>query len=260
MPDRRARAAKYSLLLFLAFAAGCTPMAPAASSNAILIPERTWVIVAKPAQPAAVDVTRLFQQRGFALVDLQVNERGITLRFKGERKVVAEQLVTGLDVLVATTNALEAYDAAKDQRPANFIDKEPTIETYELGSVYYVRVEPRGTTMTSIAMVGRPTRNGMEACTADPELHAPCAPLESGPRVHAEIAGFVEAETINAVFAELRLEGSVVAPDVQYAEAQHRCWTRRREVIAAVQRVSDPRAKAGIMRTAPVCEPTLAKR
>jgi hypothetical protein len=252
---------KHSVLAFaLAIAAGCTPMAPAASSNAVLIPERTWVIVAKPAQPAAVDITRIFQQRGFALVDLQSNERGVTLRFKGERKVVAEQLVTGLDVLVATTNALEAYDAAKDKRPANFVDNPPTIETYELGSVYYVRVEPRGTTMTSIAMIGRPTRDGMEACTPDPDLHAPCAPLESGPKVHNEIAGFVEAETINAVFAELRLEGSVVAPDVQYAEAQQRCWTRRREVVAAAARVSDSRAKAGIMRTAPVCDEPVARR
>lgn len=251
-----------SLVITFALAvAGCTPMTPAASSSAVLIPERTWVIVAKPAQPAAVEITRLFQQRGFALVDLQQNERGVTLRFKGERKVVAEQLVTGLDVLVATSNALEAYDAAKDQRPANFIDKEPTIETYELGSVYYVRVEPRGETMTSIAIIGRPTRDGMEACTPDPDLHAPCAPLESGPRVQNEIGGFVEAETINAVFAELRLEGSVIAPDVQRAEEYHRCWQRRRDRIAAAARVSDPRAKAGILRTAPPCEePALAKR
>jgi hypothetical protein len=245
----------------LALATGCTQMTPAASSNAVLTPVRTWVIVAKPAQPAAIDVTRMFQQRGFALVDLQTDERGVTLRLKGERKVVAEQLVTGLDVLVATTNALEAYNAAKHKRHANLIYQEPTIETYELGSVYYVRVEPRGPTMTSIAMVGRPTRDGVEACTPDTELHAPCAPLESGPRVQNEIAGLVEAETINAVFAELRLEGSVVAPDVQYAEAQDRCWVRRREVIAAAARVSNPRAKTGIMRTAPVCdERALAKR
>ncbi len=79
----------------------------------------------------------------------------------------------------------------KKRRPANLIEHEPRLETYELGSVYYVRVEPRGPTMTSIAIIGRPTRNGMEAWTPDPDLHAPCAPLQSGPEVVDEIAGFV---------------------------------------------------------------------
>lgn len=247
MPSRRA------LLLLYSMFAACTPMAPAASSTAVLIPERTWVIVAKPAQPTAIDVTRLFQRRGFELVDLQTNERGMTLRFKGERKVVAEQIVTGLDVLAATANALEAVNAREQRRYPVYIEQAPTIETYELGSVFYVRIEPRGSTMTSISMIGRPTRSGMEACTADPELRAPCAPLESGPDVQREIGGFVEAETINALFAEMRLEGSVIAPDVQHAEQQQRCWQRRREVFAAAAKVSSERARAGILRTAPRC-------
>jgi len=81
--------------------------------------------------------------------------------------------------------------------------------------------------------------------------------------VHGEVAGFVEAELINGVFAEMRLQGSVVAPDVhevEVAEASRKCWAQRREKERAAARVSDSRAKVGIMRTAPNCaappEPT----
>lgn len=241
-----------SLLVLLALSA-CTAMTPAASSSAVLIPERTWVIVAKPAKPAALDVVRMFRMRGYALVDFQTNDRGLLLRFKGERKQVAEQIVTALDVLIAVGDVVEDLEASKKGREPRAHYHEPTIETYDLGSVFYVRVEPRGETMTSISAIGRPTRDGVEACTADPELDAPCAPLASGPDVHPDIAGLAEAELIDSVFAELRLEGSVVAPDVQVAEANHRCWRRQREVLAAAARVENPRAKANILRTAPNC-------
>jgi len=250
----------HSILVIALLTTACTVKTPAASSSAVLIPERTWVIVAQPAQAAALDAVRMFTQRGFGLVDMQTNDRGITLRFKGERKLVAEQIVTALDVLAVAAEVTETLDASakgRERRHHHYV--EPNIETYELGSVYYVRIEPRGPTMTSISAIGRPTRNGIEACTHDPDLDAPCAPLESGPDVHPEIAGLAEAEMINSVFAELRLEGTVVAPDVQMAEASHRCWQRRREVEAAAARVSSSRARAGILRTAPVCESFAAK-
>lgn len=251
---------KHSILVIAVLAAGCTPMTPAASSSAVLIPERTWVIVAKPLRPTAFDVVRIFQQRGYHLADLQSNERGMTMRFKGERKIVSERIVTAVDVLVAVANATEAIDAAsKGKVPEHQHPSEPTIETYELGSVYYVRVEPRGETMTSISAIGRPTRNGFEACTPDPGLYAPCVPLAAGPSVQDDIAGFAEADMINGVFAELRLEGLVVAPDVQLADANHQCWQRRRRVEAAANRVSNPQAKKAIMGTAPVCESLAAR-
>lgn len=250
---------KYSAAVFAAsLASACTPMTPAASSSKVLAPERTWVIVAKPARPAAIDMVRMFNVRGFALVDMTPDERGVTLRFKGERKTVAEPIVTALDVIAAVGETVEVIEAAKRGREYHPRRIDPAIEHYELGSVFYVRVEPRGETMTSIAAIGRPTRSGVEACTADVELSAPCAPLETGPGVHHEVAGVVEAELITGVFAELRVGGAVIAPDIHIMTASRRCWERRREVTAAASRVSNSRAKAGILRTAPVCDAAAA--
>ena len=246
--------------LALLAAAACTPMTPAASSSSVLPPERSYVIVAKPAQPAALDAVRMFQGRGYALVDMTSDPTGVTLRFKGERKVVAEQIVTGLDVAVAVADIVVAIDdAKKGKRHHHHHELDPAIATYEIGSVFYVRIEPRGATMTSISAVGRPTRSGVEACTAD-HIDAPCEKLETGPDVHVEVAGFAEAETIHGVFSEMRVAGSVVGPDIEVEHARRqaamttqRCYERRREVEAAAARVSNPRAKAGILRTAPTC-------
>ena len=255
---------KNSIAVFLLFAAACTAKTPAQSSSAVLTPERTWVIVAKPARPAAIDVARMFQQRGFALTDVQNDESGITLRFTGDRKDASEQIVTGIDVLVAIADVADALENSKEARRRTrerHYHHEPTIEHYDLGSVFYVRVEPRGETMTSISAVGRPTRDGVEACTAD-EIDAPCAKLETGGAVHHQVAGYAEAEIIHGVFSELRLSGAVVAPDIQTMAVNRRCWEIRRERELAASRVSSAKAKEGILRTRPNCDagaPTLAK-
>src|SRR5688572_15270765 len=77
MAVRRKLAVNYSLAVILPAVslAACTPMTPARSSSAVLAPEMSWVIVAKPAQPAALDVARSFQARGYALVDFQQDDR-----------------------------------------------------------------------------------------------------------------------------------------------------------------------------------------
>lgn len=246
---------RYSLAALIVLAA-CTPMTPAASSSAVLTPERTWVIVSRPAQPAAVDVARMFQQRGFALADIAKDERGVTLRFIGDRKDAAEQITTPLDVAVAVANIADAFDNSTEaelRRLRREVTYQPTIAHYDLGSVFYVRVEPRGETMTSISAVGRPTRDGVEACTPD-AIDAPCAKLSTGPAVHHHVAGFAEAEVIHGVFSELRLGGTVVAPDVETMAANRRCWEIRREREKAAARVSSAKAKAGILRTAPRCD------
>jgi hypothetical protein len=241
----------------LVSAAACTAKAPAASSSAVLTPELTWVIVAKPAQPAALDVARMFQQRGFALSDVQKDERGVTLRFIGDRKDAAEEVVTAVDALVAVADVLDTLENTEESRHRREMRaltyQGPAIEHYDLGSVFYVRVEPRGETMTSIAAVGRPTRDGVEACTNDP-IDAPCAKLASGGAVHHQIAGYAEAEVIHGVFSELRLAGAVVAPDIVTMARDRRCWQIRREREAMAARVSSAKAKAGILRTRPTCE------
>jgi hypothetical protein len=240
-------------------------MTPAASSNQVLTTERTWVIVSKPAQPTALDVVRMFHARGVTLMDMQPDERGLLLRFKAERKTVAETVVTPYDVALLTLDIAATLADAKDgkRQRRHHTHAEPEVAVYELGSVYYARIEPRGETMTSIALMGRPTNGGVEACTPDPNIVAPCAPLESGPVVHDEISGHAEAEMINSIFSELRLEGSVVAPDLRAiaaAEETQKCLERRRDVEARAARVSNPRAKAGILRTAPTCGAPLASK
>ena len=257
---------KYSTAVLIALgAAACTPKTPAASSSAVLTPERTWVIVSQPAQPAAIEVARMFQQRGFALADVAKDERGVTLRFIGDRRDAAEEIVTPLDVAVAIADVADAFDNSKEaemRRLRRELTHRPTIEHYDLGSVFYVRVEARGETMTSISAVGRPTRDGVEACTPD-AIDAPCAQLEAGPSVHHQVAGFAEAEVIHGVFSELRLGGTVVAPDIITMAANRRCWETRREREKAAARVTSAKAKAGILRTAPKCDagsPSLAAK
>ena len=154
-------------------------------------------------------------------------------------------------------------DAKDDKRHHAHVHHEPDVEVYELGSVYYARIEPRGEVFTSISLMGRPTRSGIEACTAEGNILAPCLPLETGATVHAEVSGQAEAAMINSIFSELRVEGSVIAPDLRVVAQQmslERCLERRRDVEARAARVSNPRAKAGILRTAPICGPSLATK
>jgi hypothetical protein len=65
---------------------------------------------------------------------------------------------------------------------------------------------------------------------------------------------------VEGVFAELRLAGLVRSPDPAIAEEdmarKEKCRARQREVQVAADRVSyNPRARAGILRTMPRCDP-----
>jgi hypothetical protein len=130
--------------------------------------------------------------------------------------------------------------------------------------VFYVRIEPRGETTTSIAAIGRPMKEGKEACTADPDLEWPCEELSGGGRYWGEVDGFAEAEVVQGVFAELRLSADVIAPEPAIAKApqidEAKCLARGRELRALANRVSDPRARAGILGTAPKCTGTVAAK
>jgi hypothetical protein len=251
---------KYSVLLSLALATGCVARIPAASSRSVLGPARSQVTVMQPSKPAALEIARLFSQRGFNLVEHHADPRGITLRFKGDRKVVTQPVADGVDVLLAVGDALEAYDRAREGKHAHYHDRPPHTEDITVGSVFYVRIEPRGETATSIMAIGRPMKDGREACTADPDLATPCEPLSGGEPYWQEIGGFAEAEVVEGVFAELRLQADVVSPDPAITEAaaassidQTRCLARRRELQDLARRVTSARARAGILGAAPTC-------
>ncbi|MDQ3366577.1 MAG: hypothetical protein M3680_14220, partial [Myxococcota bacterium] len=145
-----------AMALTLALAA-CTPMTPAQSTTTVLGPERSWVLVDQPAAPSALEIVRLFGQRGYPLVDQRRDERGVVLRFRGERTQVSEAVVTPLDVLAAVAGVADLLtrDSQRGDRHHHHHHHhhddrqqhhEPTIEHYALGSVFYVRIEPRGET------------------------------------------------------------------------------------------------------------------
>lgn len=252
---------RYSIVLALVLATGCVTRMQAASSHSVLGSERSQVSVMLASKPAALDMARLFTQRGYVLVEHRQDERGMTLKFKGDRTVVVQPVVDGLDALIAVGDALDAYDRAKQGRRARDYHRETRYEHVTVGSVFYVRVEPRGETVTSIRAIGRPMKDGLEACTSDPELATPCEPLYGGEPYWREIGGFAEAEVIEGVFAELRLTANVISRDPAIAIADGKCMARRRELQELAGRVSDPRARAGILGSAPSCGAALtAKR
>lgn len=245
--------ATYSLLAITAVA--CVRPIPAATSREVLGPEASTVIVMRPLQPAALDVTRMFAQRGFALVEMQRDPRGMLLRLEGDRKVVTQEVVGWAEVAHAWAHAL---DPKPDDEHYHH-HHPPRTEQVEVGSVFYVRLEPRGETATSIHAVGRPMADGSEACTAD-ALPAACKTLHHGDVAVSEVSGVAEAEVVEGVFAELRLQGDVVWPPVPTAEertatiALGKCRARQRELRELAAKVSDPRARAGILRTSPRCD------
>jgi len=251
---------KYSVLIPLVVAAGCVSRMPAMSSRSVLGPARSQVMVMQPSKPAALEIARLFSQRGYVLVDHRADDRGITLRFKGDRTIVTRPVVDWVDAAAAVADALEAYDRARDGRRPHYHERRTRTEDIAVGSVFYVRIEPRGETATSIMAVGRPMANGEEACTDDPDLGAACEPLFGGDSYWQEIGGFAEAEVVEGVFAELRLSAEVISPAPAIAKAatassltEARCLARRRELQELARRVTSPRARAGILGAAPTC-------
>lgn len=244
---------KYSPALVVAAiaASACTSTTPARSSTSVLSPERTWVIVGEAAEPATADLIQRFGQRGFPLADQKRDATGVLLRFAGTRKQVTEETVDPITVAAAVVAGATSGSGSDSDDDTEAQDPpEPShVEQYQVGSAFYVRVESRGDAATWISAVGRPTRDGVEACTAD-QIDAPCTKLEG----HDEdVAGTAEAEVIDGVFGELRRAGLVTSADPAIAESARRCQERRREYETRAAHVSDPRAKAGILRAAPHC-------
>jgi len=243
-------------VLALALATGCITRTQAGSSRAVLPPERSMLVVARPVRPTMLEITRLFAQRGFPLVEQRADSRGVVLRFKGERKLVTQPVIDELTVLAAFAHELATDEEVTHGRPSRHHHGHDRYyertEQIEVGSVFYVRFEPRGDA-TAVYAIGRPTKNGRDGCTSDPDLDAPCAELDAHGEYYRHIDGTAEAEVIEGVFAEQRLHGGVAAAASATTAAGERCLARRRELADLARRVSDPRAREGILRTSPAC-------
>jgi hypothetical protein len=229
---------------------------PAASSQEAMGAERSRVMVMRPIKDATLDITRRFTERGFTLAEYDLDDRGITLRFRGHRKTLTETRVNDQCAAAAVSDALtHGYGESHRHRCTEVV-------TTALGSVFHVRVEPRGKTATSIVAVGRPVMDGVEACTPDPEIRGSCGRrILAGEALYPELAGIAEAEIIEGVFSELWLTGDVISPDPATLRARYeaqlaerRCQERRRELRALASRVSEPRARAQILGAAPICQ------
>lgn len=253
------------LVLVLAVALiGCITHKQAASSRAVLGPGRSSLVIARPLDATALELVRQFTQRGFALTWHTRTASGLVLRFKGARGQFEQAPDPELVALRSLTRTLETYDAVKHGRPVHDHDHHDVHERettwIDLGSVFYVRLTPQGAA-TAIDAMGRPTRNGVEGCTTDPDIAAPCVDLYVGKLDYHRIDGGAEAEVIEGVFSELRLQGGVLSPDPALADAAgaraaaiEDCRERRRNMAALWARVSDPRARAQIARSAPKCD------
>jgi hypothetical protein len=174
---------------------------PAATSHSVLGAERSQLVVAGEPKAVGLEVTRLFAQRRFMLVDYQQDAVGLSLRFKGDRKSITQPL-----------SANEREHAEADQLDADAHspgDGDLKTQLVAIGSVFHVRITGRGDGTSAVTVIGRATRDGDEICTRDQDLATPCATVYAGATFWREIGGFAEAETIEGVFSELRLEGHV---------------------------------------------------
>jgi len=67
---------------------------------------------------------------------------------------------------------------SKTSRPlAANKDDDASIDARDVGSVVYAWITPTGPQSSRIALVGKPTLNGQEPCTADADVRLQCVQL-----------------------------------------------------------------------------------
>lgn len=152
----------YACIALVVLATGCTLNAQ--SSTTILGPKSSSAVIRRPVGDAAVEVTRLFAARGYMLMDQRPAGATLVLRLQGARRMVVEH-----------------------KRSA------------EVGSAYYVFVDPQGDGSSAISLIGRPMYDGAELCTDDPSITTPCRSAYYGDVAHDTwLDGRAEAEVIRA--------------------------------------------------------------
>jgi hypothetical protein len=215
-----------------------------ASSRTYLGPAGSGVISSHPIDESALEVTRLFELRGYALADQFVDAPN------GERRLK-----------FAKTNRLLA--AEKD-------DSELT-SGRDVGSVFYAWVGPDGTGAGSrISLLGKPTLAGVEPCTNDGVVLM-CSQLTVNTDLATRyLSAHTEADVVHGVISELQLEGYVVSampadaplptPDAvavnaaaQAASDLAACHARKHAAALAAGREHDPDKHQALVREIPTC-------
>jgi hypothetical protein len=209
---------------------GCmTPIT--ASSRSYLGPAQSGAVTAYAVDKTALEVTRLFEARGFAMVDQHIDTPD------GER--------------------LLKYSKRNRALAAEREDGE-LVGPNDVGSVFYAWVTPSGTGST-VSVLGKPTLAGVEPCTDDGVV-LPCAPLHADSVfANAYLSGHTEAEIAHGVLSELALEGYATGPMPASAlpptgdPAVVACRTRRHQQLLQVLAEHDPDARAKLLERVPSC-------
>lgn len=221
-------------LLVLAFTLSGCMADVSASSRTYLGPEQSGAVTSRSIDDTTREVTRLFEVRGFAMVDQHLDgpdgER--VLKFaKGNRAFAAEK---------------------NDSAPVNAND---------VGSVFYAWVTPAHAGST-VNILGKPTLAGAEPCTND-GVWLPCTPLSvSTDFATRYLSGHAEADIAHGILSQLELEGYAIGPLPPNApvpnargRAAHEkaCKAQRQELLRKVAREQDAAERKWLLQNLPSC-------
>jgi hypothetical protein len=214
-------------LLLLLLVPGCFSTIDA-SSRSHLGAEQSGAVTNHPMTETAVEVTRLFSVRGYALADQHVDAPN------GERRLKFTKTV---------------------RFPA---DADASLAPDQLGSVFYAWVTPTQAGST-VSLLGKPTLGGVEPCTDD-GIVLPCSQL-TVQKTFADIymGGQTEAQVAHGVLAELELEGFAVsatpatAPLPTGDPAALACKAKRHDLLVTAVASKDPAEKRAILDDLPGC-------
>jgi hypothetical protein len=179
--------------IFSICAMGCGPsviVSPVrASSRDILSDEQATLTISEPPDALAARLTEVMLRRGYHIVEKQVTEDHIVLKYKGERTVV--QTIAGSGV----RGSMQVRGTSNN-----------------IGSVFYAFAAGKDASTTVLRMVGKPTGNGREVCSDRDQDLDPCGEdLKAGVNFvgRQQMTGREEAEAIRGVFAELNMRAGV---------------------------------------------------
>ena len=210
--------------------AGC--MADAnMSSRSYLGPADSGATSSRDADSASKEVTRLFEVRGYQMVDQHIDAPN------GER-------------LLKFGKTSRALAAQKD-------DGQP-VGAGDVGSVFYAWVTPTSATTSTIALLGKPTLAGVEPCTND-GVALPCQNVSTASGfVSTYLSGHDEADVAHGVLSELALEGFTtgplpVAPVVAQDDEHAACLAQAKTIYARADQMNDVDQRAAVLKTVPKC-------
>jgi hypothetical protein len=223
----------FPVLPILAMASAACSAEATLSSRSYLGASESGAVSSRDVVTTAREVSRLFEIRGYQLLDQHIDSPGgeLVLKFAKSQRALAPR---------------------KD-------DDQP-VGAGDVGSVFYAWIAPHGRDEATVALLGKPTLAGTEPCTDDG------VPLRCG-RVTGQasfvstlLSGRDEAEVAHGVLTELALEGVSVGPlppsPGERAEQSARCVARAKDAIARAQLMNDLDKRAEVLKDVPRCDGT----